>query len=756
MDNQTTTLSDANNQMAGGSAYTHNDGQEHNPEMNLAWQFITETNVSVFLTGKAGTGKTTFLRKLREQMPKRMVVLAPTGVAAINAQGQTIHSFFQLPFGPMVPGAQVERKSYFRVSKEKKNIIKTLDLLVIDEISMVRCDLLDAVDGELRKYKDRTKPFGGVQLLLIGDLQQLAPVAKESEWQLLAPYYSSPYFFGSKALQEMKMVTVELKHIYRQSDASFIELLAKVRTNTMDDAALASLNARYVDGFVPPEGEEWIRLTTHNNMANAYNDKMLDSLTSYPMTFNCEVKGNFPETSYPADEKLILKVGAQVMFIKNDPSGNHEYYNGKIGTVRGMDNDGNIIVWCKEDNRNISVGQVVWENTRYVIDEKTKEIKEDVEGTFRQYPLRLAWAITVHKSQGLTFEHAVLDINSSFAHGQTYVALSRCRTLEGMVLAHPISNSSVITDSSVNAYIDKELSETGKATEELPNMRFEYYLSLLDELYSFDTLRMDYMYLTRVVDEHLYHQYPEYLAKLKERQEQVDKALVSVAGTFRNQYLQIMSREGIKSEHLKERLKASTGYFIDKLIEIFTPVMKDSNINIGNKTIKVQYENALEAFKLSLSVKVGTFKHIGDEGFSVKGYLSAKAKASLDDLKPEKGKKEKKEKPEKEVKVKRQKGDSERETLAMFRDGKSIDEIAATRSLTTGTIVGHLSSFITTGEVKLSDIISEERQNIILNAASKVASDEERRLTAIKALLPDDYSYSEIKLTLHPSNSTKE
>ena len=751
-----TTLSDANNQMSGGSAYTHNDGQEHNPEMNLAWQFITETNVSVFLTGKAGTGKTTFLRKLREQMPKRMVVLAPTGVAAINAQGQTIHSFFQLPFGPMVPGAQVERKSYFRVSKEKKNIIKTLDLLVIDEISMVRCDLLDAVDGELRKYKDRTKPFGGVQLLLIGDLQQLAPVAKETEWQLLAPYYSSPYFFGSKALQEMKMVTVELKHIYRQSDASFIELLAKVRTNTMDDAALASLNARYVDGFVPPEGEEWIRLTTHNNMANAYNDKMLDSLTSYPMTFNCEVKGNFPETSYPADEKLILKVGAQVMFIKNDPSGSHEYYNGKIGTVRGMDNDGNIIVWCKEDNHNISVGQVVWENTRYVIDEKTKEIKEDVEGTFRQYPLRLAWAITVHKSQGLTFEHAVLDINSSFAHGQTYVALSRCRTLEGMVLAHPISNSSVITDSSVNAYIDKELSETGKATEELPNMRFEYYLSLLDELYSFDTLRMDYMYLTRVVDEHLYRQYPEYLAKLKERQEQVDKALVSVAGTFRNQYLQIMSREGIKSEHLKERLKASTGYFIDKLIEIFTPVMKDSNINIGNKTIKVQYENALEAFKLSLSVKVGTFKRSGDEGFSVKGYLSAKAKASLDDLKPEKEKKEKKEKPEKEVKVKRQKGDSERETLAMFKDGKSIDEIAATRSLTTGTIVGHLSSFITTGEVKLSDIVSEERQNIILNAASKVASDEERRLTAIKALLPDDYSYSEIKLTLHPSDSTKE
>ena len=747
-----TTLSDANNQMSGGSAYTHNEGQERNPEMNLAWQFITETNVSVFLTGKAGTGKTTFLRKLREQMPKRMVVLAPTGVAAINAQGQTIHSFFQLPFGPMVPGQQAERSGYFKVSKEKKNIIKTLDLLVIDEISMVRCDLLDAIDGELRKYKDRTKPFGGVQLLLIGDLQQLAPVAKESEWQLLSSYYSTPYFFGSKALQEVRMVTVELKHIYRQSDASFIEILAKVRNNTVDKATLDSLNSRYIEGFIPPVGEEWIRLTTHNNMANSYNEQMLSGIDAPVMSFACEVKGNFPETSYPADETLVLKKGAQVMFIKNDPSGAHEYYNGKIGTVRGLDDDGNIMVWCKEDNRNISVPMVEWENTKYVIDDKTKEIKEEVEGTFKQYPLRLAWAITVHKSQGLTFEHAVLDINSSFAHGQTYVALSRCRTLEGMVLAHPISNSSVITDSSVNAYIDKELSETGKATEELPNMRFEYYLSLLDELYSFDTLRMDYMYLTRVVDEHLYHQYPEYLAKLKERQEQLDKALVSVAGTFRNQYLQIMSREGIKSEHLKERIKASTGYFIDKLIEIFTPVMKDCNITIGNKTIKAQYENALEAFKLSLSVKVGTFKRIGDEGFSVKGYLSAKAKASLDDLKPEKEKKEKKEKPEKEVKVKRQKGDSERETLAMFKAGSTIDEIAAVRSLTKGTIIGHLVSFIPTGEVSVDMLVTPERQKVIKDSFANVSDDEERKLTVVKSSLPDDYSYAEIRLVLANEN----
>lgn len=755
--------------MSGGSAYTHNDGHEHNPEMNLAWQFITETNVSVFLTGKAGTGKTTFLRKLREQMPKRMVVLAPTGVAAINAQGQTIHSFFQLPFGPMVPGQQTERKSYYKVGKEKKNIIKTLDLLVIDEISMVRCDLLDAVDGELRKYKDRTKPFGGVQLLLIGDLQQLAPVAKETEWQLLAPYYSSPYFFGSKALQDMKMVTVELKHIYRQSDASFIELLAKVRTNTMDDAALASLNARYVEGFVPPEGEEWIRLTTHNNMANAYNDKMLDSLTSYPMTFNCEVKGNFPETSYPADEKLILKVGAQVMFIKNDPSGNHEYYNGKIGTVRGMDNDGNIIVWCKEDKRNISVGQVVWENTRYVIDENTKEIKEDVEGTFRQYPLRLAWAITVHKSQGLTFEHAVLDINSSFAHGQTYVALSRCRTLEGLVLAHPLSNGAVITDASVNAYVDKELAETDKVAERLPDMRFEYYLSLLDELYSFNILQQDYKYLTRVVDEHLYHQYPEFLQELKNRTDVIDKALVGVAASFRNQYMQIMTREGLRSELLKQRINASAEYFLNKLIEIFFPLMKMWDIKIGNKAVKTQYGNALDSFRLSLTEKVCVFKYIGSDGFSVKSYLSAKAKSSLEELRvpvkkaeaPSVDDLEVVAKNKKEKKVKRQKGDSERETLAMFREGKTIDEIAKERSLTKSTIESHLASFIPTGEVALDDIVAKERQIAILNAAMKF-SNEERSYTVVKESLPDDYSYGEIRLVFNahlrkdePSNPEK-
>jgi len=725
--------------------------QVRNDEMNLAWQFISETNVSVFLTGKAGTGKTTFLRKLRERLPKRMVVLAPTGVAAINAQGQTIHSFFQLPFGPIIPEKDAERKSYYKMGKDKKNIIRTLDLLVIDEISMVRADLLDAIDVELRKYKDRTKPFGGVQLLLIGDLQQLAPVAKESEWQLLKPYYDTQYFFGSRALQQINYVTIELQHIYRQSDTTFIELLAKIRNNKVDEATINALNSRYVEGFNPPDGEDWIRLTTHNNMAQQYNEQKLEALPAYPMKFKAKVFKNFPEANFPADETLILKTGAQVMFIKNDPSGAHEYYNGKIGVVRGMGENDNVIVWCKEDNRNISVGPVNWENTKYTIDPESKEIKEEVEGVFTQYPLRLAWAITVHKSQGLTFDHAVLDINQSFAHGQTYVALSRCRTLEGMVLSRKMDARSVITDSSVNKYMDKELEEARSVSQRLPQMKFDYYLSLLDELFSFSTLQQDFNYFTRVVDEHLYKQYPEFLNLLKERKDTVTTALVNVSGTFRNQYLQIMRDEGHKSAHLKERLNASAGYFSEKLREIFDPVMKDWNLKIGNKQTVSQYGNALDALKLSLSVKMGVFKYIGEEGFSVKNYLSAKAKSTLDDLKPDKKVtvlKEGESPLVKEKKVKRQKGDSEKETLAMFKDGKSVSEIAATRSLTQSTIIGHLSSFVSTGDVKLDDLVSPERQAKIKAVYDSIGDEEEHKLSAVKALLPEDYNYGEIKLVI--------
>ncbi|KAA5216278.1 HRDC domain-containing protein [Bacteroides finegoldii] len=618
---------------------------ENNPELQLAWQFIENTGTHLFLTGKAGTGKTTFLRRLKEQSPKRMVILAPTGIAAINAGGVTIHSFFQLSFAPFVPETTFNSsQTHYRFSKEKRNIIRSMDLLVIDEISMVRADLLDAIDSALRRYRDREKPFGGVQLLMIGDLQQLAPVVKENEWEMLKNYYETPYFFASRALRETVYMTIELKTVYRQSDTFFLSLLNKIRENQADDEVLNELNRRYQPGFRPRKEEGYIRLTTHNYQAQKVNDNELASLPGQTYSFRAEIDGTFPEYLYPADEVLTIKAGAQIMFLKNDPSSEKRYYNGMIGEVAAV-NDAGMIVRGKDNGDEFQLLPEEWGNYKYVLNEETKEITEEIEGTFRQYPIRLAWAITIHKSQGLTFERAIIDARNSFAHGQTYVALSRCKTLEGMVLESPLRREAIISDSTVDDFT-KEVERNKPGNRQLHDMQKAYFFDLLSDLFNFYSLDQAYKRLLRLIDEDLYKLYPKQLAEYKELAPHIKEKIVEVSQRFRNQYTRLIngSDDYAADQGLQERVRSGAGYF-RKELEPVRALFEKTNMPLDNKELRKQLNERLQALDDALWIKESLLEAMMGQPFTVTGYLKLKAKVTLsleDDSSP-KAPKEKRE-----------------------------------------------------------------------------------------------------------------
>ena len=597
-----------------------------NEQLELAWQFVERTGVNVFLTGKAGTGKTTFLRRLKERSPKRMIVVAPTGVAAINAGGVTIHSFFQFPLAPYVPGSSFNTKDErFRFSKEKKRIIRTLDLLVIDEISMVRADLLDQIDAVLRLHKDRNRPFGGVQLLMIGDLSQLAPVARESDWTLLREYYTTPYFFGSKALQQTKHVTIELQHVYRQTDTTFVDILNEVRENRLTANGLAMLNSRYCKEEKVLNSEGVIRLTTHNLTANNYNEQRMDSLKGKRYTYEAEITGTFPESSYPAEKTLELKKGSQVMFLKNDTQG-ARYYNGKLGIITSLD-DEHIKVRGLDDDTEVEVTPDIWTNARYVIDKESKEIREEIDGEFRQYPLRLAWAITVHKSQGLTFDRAVIDVNAAFAAGQVYVALSRLRSLEGLLLTAPLSPAAVKTDVAVTKYMNTELAQAQHTATHLNDFERSYYLEMLSELFSFKSLGADIQRILRLLTEHFYKIYPTLLDNYKEKDNQFAREIGGVAATFNTQYTQLVNQSGdyAKDKLLAERIGKGATYFANKLDEIVKPLIESTQIDSDNKDTKEKTDEAVYNLQQSFALKRYLLGRIIEKGFNVSAYLKDKA-----------------------------------------------------------------------------------------------------------------------------------
>ncbi|WCO01028.1 helix-turn-helix domain-containing protein [Psychroserpens ponticola] len=804
-----------------------------NIELDLAWDFVNNTSRNIFLTGKAGTGKTTFLHKLKIHSHKRMVIVAPTGVAAINARGVTIHSFFQMPFGPILPDT-VLTSSNRKFGKTKVNIIRSLDILVIDEISMVRADLLDGIDEILRRFRNNKLAFGGVQLLMIGDLQQLSPVIKENEWRLLSPFYKSAFFFSSQAYQQSKTVTIELRHIYRQENPIFIDILNQIRSNKLTIASAEEINKRHQPNFIPKENEGYISLTTHNTKANQTNKNELEKLKSKSHTYTATIKGKFPEHSFPNTHELILKVGAQVMFIKNDSSPEKLYYNGKIGKVIFLD-ENEVIIKCPDDNFNIITKPEIWENIKYTVDPNTQAITEDKIGTYTQIPLRLAWSITIHKSQGLTFEKAIIDVQGAFAHGQTYVALSRCKNLEGLVLLNKINSSQIICDSNVISF-NKMADENQPNETILQKSKSEFQLNLISELFDF----YKFLYpINRVIE--IYYKNRRSIegdleAPLNTMKDGVTNFL-KIANAFKTQLRKlseiILMPE--TSDEVQERFKKAVDYFkIETNTKIIEP-FKIFGFTTDNKTIEKDLNKQLDNIEELIATKLLYFSNLSN-GFKVQTFLELRAKSMF--LAKENSKKPRKtiidgttnvelfellrelrntianennlihyqiftqkalyemcetlptnknellkvngfgkvrvEKYGNDIlrvireycdendietsketelfetlKPKRQKGDTKRVSLELFKSGKSIDQIALERELNVNTIFGHLASFMLSGEIEITDLISKKHYKELKEIIPKHKFE---NLSDLKYQIDAKYTFGELRLVIEYLN----
>ena len=715
-------------------------------EAQMALNIIESTAANLFLTGKAGTGKTTFLKELRRRSPKRMVVLAPTGIAAINAGGQTIHSFFQLPLSPFIPGTAFnsnDSSRRFKFSNLKRNIIKTLDLLVIDEISMVRSDLLDAVDDAMRRYRQPDKPFGGAQLLMIGDLHQLAPVTTPAEESLLNAHYATPFFFSSKALQQAGYLTIELKKVYRQQDSHFVDLLNQIRSGQANDDTLAQLNSRFIPSFQPSTKEGYIRLTTHNYPAQQINEQELTRLQSVAYTYEAEIEGDFPEFSYPTEARLTLKQGAQVMFIKNDPE--HRFYNGMIGEITRLDND-EVWVKSKETGEEFELEYAEWTNSKYTLNDETKEIEESIEGFFHQYPLRLAWAITIHKSQGLTFEHAIIDASRSFTHGQTYVALSRCKSLEGMVLSQPLTRQSIIKDDTIEQFTS-QIQTPSAAT--ISTLQQAFCIRNIDELFGLSSLAFCHEQIMRTIAEFFPAKYQKLLTEYQQKTV-VYKSMMQVAAKFRLQYTRMIAERGtLDNAEIQDRIHKGAAFFADKM-GIFRQLLNVTVINTDNKVARKQLSERLQNYTQEVLVKQQLLNHYAtpQHHFSTSAYLKLKAHLLLGVTgKPETAKKDrtakKKETKVKGTKAKEPKIPTKQISYELYKKGMNVEQIARQRQLATGTILSHLSDYVVDGQLPLYDFVSEEHAHLLQRF---LMTNPEASWTEVRSALGDEISYDEIRI----------
>jgi hypothetical protein len=711
---------------------------QDNPLFSTAADFVNNTSRHIFLTGKAGTGKTTFLKYIRANTPKKSVVVAPTGVAAINAGGVTMHSFFQLPFGPFIPVMQrntvdgsTDQYTLFkniRISDEKRELFRDLELLIIDEVSMVRCDMLDATDAILRYFRKMPHtPFGGVQVLYIGDLFQLPPVMPDAQWSLLREYYSSPFFFDSKAVEQAAPVYIELKKIYRQSQQSFIDILNRIRNDQATTEDLETLNAR--NGASLQKGAKYITLTTHNHKADRINSDELERLPGKVVVFKGNVEGDFPEKALPTDPVLQLKEGAQVMFIRNDKSEERRYYNGKLATVISANNEG-VRVVLEGSKEELLLEKETWDNIRYSYNQEKESIDEEKLGSFTQYPIRLAWAITIHKSQGLTFQHAIIDAGESFAPGQVYVALSRCTSLDGLVLHSRITPSSISTDPLVLDFARRESGEHAlgqlleKEKQDFRNLQLSQtfdFQKLIDACESF----VGYVQGKQIPD-------PAGTTANARTMAQSAAALQEIALKFQDQLKSILASD--TNERLQERVGKAIEYFSGHLAkELLEPLDHHILSLKGARKVK-KYLKYVRQLRNSVARKINSVQKVqyGDVVFNAAAVEIATAQ---DDT--SRGER-KGQKPEK--------GSSLRETLALLKSGLKLSDIAEKRGLALSTIEAHVAQLITAGDVDIHECMKAEKVHNIVTVIKELQAE---AMMPLKQKLGDDYSYGEIRAVIN-------
>lgn len=745
----------------------------------FAEQFINQTNQTIFLTGKAGTGKTTLLRKIMESTHKNAVIVAPTGIAALNAGGVTIHSFFQLPFAGFIPefgvkasfteSVKFETKDtlmrHFSMNKTRQKIIRNIELLIIDEVSMLRADLLDAMDWTLRNIRRIHEPFGGVQVLFIGDLLQLPPVVKQEEWQVLRSYYEGVFFFHAKVLREIQPLYIELSTIYRQQDQNFIQVLNNLRNNQISEADVKVLNQYVKPEFDASKEEGFITLTTHNSKADEMNSKALQALPGKKMSFDAEITGDYPKHLFPLEETLELKLDAQVMFVKNDLSLDKHYFNGKMGKIEAL-SEHEITVYFPEEKKSIIVEKFEWTNIRYALNEATGEVKEEVLGTFVHFPLKLAWAITVHKSQGLTFDKAVLDVSDVFAPGQAYVALSRLRSLQGLVLLKPMRMNGLSNDQQVVAFSQQKASE-----DLLPN-----YLEQSTKNFLLQSLKQafDWYELGSKWGSHeaSYQMIGVKSEKAKNKswvtlQNQMIQSTLDPARKFCRQ-LELQFQSGtFELTYINDRVQAAYQYFFKLLDDVLTSnLRKIAELSRVRKT--KQYAEELEELDELLLETILRMKKVrimvetlaaGKE--VTKSYLNipeianyrlskiAMVKQELKDIPsllddPEESFDEVFTKTSKKLAVsKKEKKSTYEQTLDLLENGKDAKEIARVRQLSPQTIASHFAFLIRAEKIELRDVMSEKR---IHELATMFDGFEGTSLSPLKEKLGNKVTWDELKL----------